>query len=67
MNCEIFFQKLKVEVDDQKMPMHKLFIAGFVSSLCVGVLNRFLPMIQICSKMKNARLLFTKTDPVEKI
>jgi hypothetical protein len=30
MNYEKFFQKLKVEVDDQKMPMHKLFIAGFV-------------------------------------
>jgi hypothetical protein len=27
MNYEKFFQKLKVEVDDQKMPMHKLFIA----------------------------------------
>jgi hypothetical protein len=37
MNCEDFFQKLKVEVDDQKIPMHKLFTAGFVSSFpCVA-------------------------------
>jgi hypothetical protein len=29
MNCEKFSQKLKVEVDDQKMPIDKLFIAGW--------------------------------------
>jgi hypothetical protein len=32
MNGQIFFQKLKVEMNDQKMSMHKLFFAGFMSS-----------------------------------
>jgi hypothetical protein len=36
MNYEKFFQKLKVEVDDQKLPMHKLFIAGIGSSFAVA-------------------------------
>jgi hypothetical protein len=41
MNCEIFFQKLKVELDDQKMPMHKLLLRGLcrhfhVAARCWG-------------------------------
>jgi hypothetical protein len=68
MNCEKFSQKLKVEVDDQKMPIDKLFIAGWcrhfhLAARCWGPKQVF----NYDSDLHQARLLFTKTDPLEKI